>query len=211
MIIKRFECLPLGTNAYFVMNERTRDALVIDPSINSTDKIIQAAKSSNARIKYIVNTHGHFDHIWDNAKLKKETNAMIVCHKLDASKLKNPDLVLFKMPVLLRASEHDILVGEGDKIKINGLLFKIIHTPGHTKGGICLYEENQKILFSGDTLFNGTYGRVDLPDSDEKEMKQSLQKLSKLPKDVKVYPGHGRETTIGDELEWIEELSRTTN
>ena len=135
---------------------------------------------------------------------------MIVCHKLDASKLKNPDLVLFKMPVLLRASEHDMLVGEEDRIKINGILFKIIHTPGHTKGGICLYEEKQQILFSGDTLFNGTYGRVDLPDSDEKEMKQSLKKLSKLPKDVKVYPGHGRETTIGDELEWIEELSRTT-
>ena len=210
MIIKRFECLPLGTNAYLVMDERTRDALVIDPSINSTDKIIQAAKSLNARIRYIVNTHGHFDHIWDNSKLKKETNAMIVCHKLDASKLKNPDLVLFKMPVLLRASEHDMLVGEEDRIKINGILFKIIHTPGHTKGGICLYEEKQQILFSGDTLFNGTYGRVDLPDSDEKEMKQSLKKLSKLPKDVKVYPGHGRETTIGDELEWIEELSRTT-
>ncbi len=206
MIIKKFECMPLGTNTYFVMDERTREAIVIDPSINSTEKIIQTVKSLNARIKYIVNTHGHFDHIWDNARLKKETNAMIICHKLDAAKLKNPDLVLFKMPVLLRASEHDMLVSEGDRIKINGLLFKIIHTPGHTKGGMCLYEENQKILFSGDTLFNGTYGRVDLPDSDEKEMKQSLQKLAKLPKDVKVYPGHSRETTIGDELDWINNL-----
>lgn len=206
MIIKRFECMPLGTNAYLVMNERTRDALVIDPSINSTERILQAAEQLNARIKYIVNTHGHFDHIWDNARLKKETNAMIICHKADAAKLKNPDLVLFKMPVLLRASEHNMLVSDGDKINISGITFKIIHTPGHTKGGICLYEEKQKILFSGDTLFNGTYGRVDLPDSDEIEMKKSLQKLAQLPKDVKVYPGHGKDTTIGNELDWLEQL-----
>lgn len=198
--------MPLDTNTYLVCNGTTRQAIVIDPSFNSAKKILDASQELNIKIKYIINTHAHFDHIWDNSELQKKTEAKIIIHKLEAQNLKNPNILDFKPPYLIKPSTHDIVVDEGDKIFLGGLIFQIIHTPGHSPGGICLYEENEKVLFSGDALFKGTYGRTDIQEANHEAMIKSLKKLLKLPEKTKVYPGHGEETNMCDEKLWIDKL-----
>ena len=149
---------------------------------------------------YIVNTHGHFDHIIDNAVFKEKTKAKLIINKKDEPLIKEPKIAF---NLVIKPSFADSYFKEGEIILLGNLSFKILETPGHTEGSICLYEEKRKIIFSGDTLFKGTYGRVDLPGSDEDKIKESLRKLSKLPKEVEVYPGHGESTTIGKELYWL--------
>lgn len=190
-------CQPLGNNTYLVIEGK--DALVIDPSYDSTSRVLEQTK--NVSIKYIINTHGHPDHTWENQKLKEKTNAKLLIHKADAHLLKNPE---FETPIPFTASVPDGFLEEGKEIILGKLKFKIMHTPGHSLGGVCLYSAKEKVLFSGDTLFKGTYGRTDLHHSNSKEMRLSLKKLIQLPDDVKVYPGHGKETTIKDERKWVE-------
>ncbi len=206
MIIKKFPCMPLDTNTYLVCNGSTKQAIVIDPSFNSAKKILETAQELNVKIKYIINTHSHFDHIWDNAELQKKTDAKIIIHKLEAQNLKNPNVLDFKPPYLIKPSTHDMAVSDGDKIFLGDITLQVIHTPGHSPGGICLHEKKEKILLSGDTLFKSTYGRTDIPGADQEAMIKSLKKLLKLPEETKVYPGHGEDTTIANEKDWIEKL-----
>jgi hydroxyacylglutathione hydrolase len=191
-------CQPLGNNTYLVIDGD--EAIVIDPSYGSTSKILEQTKG--VKIKYIINTHGHPDHTWENQKLKEKTHTKLLIHKADAHLLKNPE---FDTPIPFVSSDPDEFLENDQEIILGKLKFKVIHTPGHSPGGVCLYEEKEKILFSGDTLFKGTYGRTDLHHSDSKEMQNSLKKLMQLSDDVKVYPGHGKETTIGEERKWVEQ------
>lgn len=201
MQIIKITCPPLGTNTYLVIEQAK--AIIIDPSYKSTEKVLEQIKNSTIKVKYIINTHGHPDHTWENQKIKELTKAKLLIHKADSHLLTNPE---FETPIPFSESVPDKFLEDGETINLGKLKFKIIHTPGHSPGGVCLYEENEQVLFSGDTLFKETYGRTDLHHSDSEEMKKSLKKLSKLPQETKVYPGHGKETTIKEERNWIGEL-----
>ncbi len=179
MKIKIIKVGSLQTNCYIVSEEKSNQAMVIDPGAEA-EKILLAIKDLN--ICAIVITHGHPDHFGGLDQIKQATNAPIYM---------NPEDNWFLVP------EKELK--DNDELKCGDLNFKIIHTPGHTPGCICLYTKGH--LFSGDTLFYDTYGRVDLPGSSPKKMKQSLKRLGTLPDDTVVYPGHGDSTTIKDEKE----------
>lgn len=185
---------PIETNCYIVEDEKSREAMVIDPG-DEPRKILKFLEEHQLKPRCLVITHGHYDHIGANRELKEKTGAPILMHKNDVFGLKVVD-----------SPPADRHLEEGDEIKNGDISLRVIHTPGHSPGGICLYCEKEKVLFSGDTLFADTYGRTDLPYSSEEEMAKSLQKLLKLPPDTKVYPGHGQSTTIGDEQKLLAEL-----
>ncbi len=168
---------------YIVADEENGEAAVIDPSWD-LDKIFQTLKKNNWRAKYIINTHTHFDHVIGNEQVAELTAAKIVQHK-------NSQL------------EKDIAVSDGDTIEIGHIRLRVLYTPGHSKDSICLILDDQFIL-TGDTLFVGNCGRVDLPGSDAKEMYDSLfNRLAKLDENLVVYPGHNygptSMSTIGHE------------
>ena len=202
MRLKTFRIGALDNCAYLV--EDNGEAIVIDPAHGFADTAVKEAGKINAKIMLIVNTHGHFDHIADNQPLHKATQAKIVCHKNDEGFLLHPGEQGFELPFDILPTIPQQLVWEGSTIVVGSLRFRVLHTPGHTPGSVCLYEEKEKILISGDTLFAGTYGRVDFPYSSEKDMFASLKCLAKLPGDVAVYPGHGEATTIGKEKKWLD-------
>ncbi len=178
---------PIETNCYIVEDEGSKEAMIIDPG-GEAEKIIKHLKNLQLRIRAIVITHGHFDHIGANRKLKEKLNVPILMHENDVFGLVTGD-----------SPPPDSFLKEKDHFDVGDLKFEVIHTPGHTPGGISLYCEKEKVVFTGDTLFAGTWGRTDLPYSSEEEMAKSLKKLLKLPPETKVYPGHGRPTTIGEE------------
>ena len=180
---------PIQTNCYIVEDEASREALVIDPG-GEAKKIIDFICERQLNISQIVITHGHFDHVGANQKLKDATGAPILVHQADD----------FFLP-LSESPRADRYLADGDIITTGNISLQVIHTPGHTPGGICLYGEKEKVLFSGDTLFYGTYGRTDLPYSSQSDMERSLERLFKLPSETRVYPGHDKTTTIAAEKE----------
>ena len=179
---------------YIIADEENGEAAVIDPSWD-LDKIIQALKKNNWCAKYIINTHTHFDHVLGNEQMAELTGAKIVQHK--NSKL-----------------EKDIAVSDGDTIEIGSIRLRVLFTPGHSKDSICLLHEDQ-FIFTGDTLFVGNCGRVDLPGSDAKEMYDSLfNRLAKLDENLILYPGHNygptSVSTIGHEKQTNSVLQSTS-
>jgi len=200
--VELFTVGPLFTNCYLVYCPQSKEAIVIDPGFgtareaeNFLKKILQMELS----LKYIVNTHGHPDHTSGNGFLKEKTSASILIHRLDASKLGEARKVLYEsLGFKLYSPPADAFIDEGDIIKFGNASLKVIHTPGHSKGSVSLVGEN--CIFSGDTLFAGSIGRYDLPDSSYEEIMNSLRKkILALPDNFIVYPGHGPITTIGEE------------
>lgn len=188
------------TNCYIVQDEKTKEAMVIDPG-GDVDHIAEVLDALQAKLKYIYLTHCHGDHIGGVKLLKEKKDGKIVIHREEAEGLYNPDINL-REHIGLRPEyiEADSRVDDGDLIHIGDIEFKVIHTPGHTAGGSCLYSEKEGLLFSGDTLFKGTWGRTDLPTSNFKDIINSISnKLLTLPDNTMVYPGHGLPTTIRDE------------
>jgi hydroxyacylglutathione hydrolase len=183
MFIKQILVGTWDVYCYLVGCEKTRAAIVIDPGA-SPGKIAKKAERAGLSIKYIVNTHRHSDHIAGNAKLKKITGAKIVMHALDA----------------VECAGIDIALSEEKKLQVGELDFQIIHTPGHTPGGICLYAKGQ--LFTGDTLFVGDSGRTDLPGGNRKTLGASLRNIMKLPGETVVWPGHDYGPTPKSTLAW---------
>lgn len=203
MQLRRLTVGLLGTNCYLVACEKTLNAMVIDPGFRGGEgeKILEEIDRQDLRIKFIVNTHGHMDHISGNGMLKQATGAEILIHKNDASMLVDPRKNLSRMLGLTVISPPaDRLLSEGDIVEVGLLQLEVVHTPGHSSGSISLYCESEGVVFTGDTLWAGTVGRTDLADSSFKDLMCSLRdKLMILPDHTIVYPGHGEITEIGRE------------
>lgn len=195
MFVKQIQVGHMAVFAYLVGDTITGDAMVIDPADNVKD-IIAEAQNSNLKINYIVNTHGHVDHIGGNAEMKKLTGAQIIIHESDAIMLTSTPAMMLKMFGVKQSPPADILVKDGDVISVGNIEIKVISTPGHSPGGICLYTPG--FVFTGDTLFVEAVGRTDLPGGSWNIMYSSIQKkLFTLPDETKVMPGHnyGRSPT----------------
>lgn len=203
MILKRLKIdtwIGDPTNCYIITDEKTREVMVIDPA-GDVDKIENVIKPINGKIKYIYLTHCHGDHILGVKELKERCGGKILIHRYDAEGLNDKTINLslyIDIPEI--ELEADSRVDDNDIIHLGDLEFRVIHTPGHTKGGSSLYCEKEKCLFSGDTMFRGTWGRTDIPTSSLKDIMNSIQKkLLVLPDDTIVYPGHGKSTMIREE------------
>jgi glyoxylase-like metal-dependent hydrolase (beta-lactamase superfamily II) len=197
---------PWETNAYLVWDGRSDEALVIDPGMNAADALVARAADIGLRIHLIANSHGHIDHIFDNAALKRASGAPLAIHPDDAYRLSGENI--YGLDVEASMAERDLR--EGEALSIGALRFRVLHMPGHTEGSVCLYEADLGLLLAGDVLFRGSYGRTDLPGGNDEQMVASLIRLLRdIPADTRVLPGHGGETTIGREAGWLERVAHT--
>ena len=203
MILKRLEIHvnnELKSNCYIVIDEFSKEGMIVDPG-GEPEKIIKMAKILEIKLKYIVLTHCHADHIAAAPEIKAILGGKILIHTLEKASLSKPDETLFdNLGLPNKVVEVDARLNDGDVLHLGDVEFKVIHTPGHTKGGICLYCPSEEFLISGDTLFSGTWGRTDLLSSNFQDIITSISnKLMILPEDTIVYPGHGKPTMIKEE------------
>lgn len=206
--ILRIEALvvpPLGNNVYILYEDGVDEGMVVDVA-QGANQILKRLKELEIKVTMIVNTHGHTDHTEEDETLRMMTGAKLAIHELDAYRLALEDEASSQLGIQKRPIDPDIqLVADqviplGKEVKL-----RVIHTPGHTEGSICLYDEKDGQLFSGDTLFAGGYGRTDGLGSNQSDMVSSLKKLMELPESTEVYPGHGGFTTIKDE-NWVKDM-----
>lgn len=193
---------PITTNVHLLADERTREAIAIDTAIPSLAWIRDELAARDWTLKLIVTTHGHWDHTGDNAAVAEHTGAEIAAHPLDWHRLTDPEPLWapFEIPPCVPAVE----LAEGGEVRFGTIRLRVMHTPGHTEGSVCLLSDDEGLLFSGDTLFAGGWGRVDLPGGDAELMAASLARLTALPDGTTVLPGHGATTTIGRERPWLD-------
>ncbi len=198
MIIDRLTLGNLQTNCYILSDEETKECAVFDPAAES-DRIIAATQKRNLKVKYIVLTHVHIDHVMALDELKNATGAQIVSSNIEAELLNDSQGTLAELfSTNPPQSKVDIKVSDGDVLPLGNSEIKFIHTPGHTVGGICILCED--ILISGDTLFASSVGRTDFPGGSHSKLISSIKdKLMNLDDSIRVFPGHGMSTTIGAE------------
>ncbi len=196
MKIIQLEVGYLGTNCYIVYDEDTLQAAIIDPG-GSPEKILKIIERDNLSVEMIINTHGHADHISGNNEIKGATGAPILIHKDDAVMLTNAHSNLsVYVGNSMESEPADRLLSDGDIIKLGSISFNVMHTPGHTPGGICLIANNA--VFCGDTIFYESIGRTDFPGGSYRQLIQSIkEKLMTLNDEFDLYPGHGPATTVG--------------
>lgn len=199
MKIKRFEVGPLFVNSYVVYDEKTKVGIIIDPG-DEPDLILDFVKEEDLNIKYIICTHGHFDHIGAVKEIKEETGADVILHREDIEIYKNsPQVAMQFFGIEIEPQpEPDKFIENEETIKIFDKEIKFIHTPGHSPGSMCIYIENH--LFTGDTLFAGSVGRTDLIGGSMDKLLNSLKKIAKLPMNTEVLPGHGPKTELQTEI-----------
>lgn len=198
MILKCIIVGSMGANCYVIGCEETKEAAVIDPG-GDVKMILDELKLKGLDLKYIINTHGHIDHIGGNDELREATGAKLMIHELDASMLTEPRLNFSGMMGRSKGFKPaDTLLTEGDIVEFGSIKLDVLHTPGHTRGGICLLAKG--VVFTGDTLFNESIGRTDFPGGNYEDIIKSIMvKLMPLPDETVVYPGHMGESTIGYE------------
>ena len=193
---------PLQCNCSVIGDEITREAMVIDPGDDIED-VLALIEKHNLKVKQIVVTHAHIDHVGGAMKLRAATGAPILLNQNDSALLKMLDVqaawIGMKNPGQV---DIDHSIGQADTLRTGSLTADVIHTPGHTEGSICLYFQAESKLIAGDTLFAGSIGRTDLPGGSMEKIIRSLrEKVMALPDDTLVVPGHGPLTTIGEERE----------
>ena len=198
MVFKRLATGMLASNCYIIGKDG--EGVVIDPGADAME-IVNAINEMKLKIKYIILTHAHIDHIISVDELRESLGAKVLLHENEARALSNPfynGSGLFGLKKVFK--EADSVLKDGDSLEVGGMKLEIIHTPGHTSGGICIKTGDK--IFTGDTLFMMSIGRTDLGDGDQDQLMDSIKnKLMVLADDLKVYPGHGTSTTIGYERE----------
>ena len=188
------------TNCYVIFDENSKEIMVIDPA-GESQRVVDMINILEGKLKYIYLTHCHGDHIAGVNELKRRCGGKILIHRIDSEGLNNVDINLSEYIGLPDIElEADSRVDDNDLIHLGDLEFRVIHTPGHTVGSTSLYCEKEKCLFSGDTIFAGTWGRTDLPTSSREDIMNSIvNKILVLPNDTFIYPGHGKATMLKDE------------
>ncbi|GHT52218.1 MBL fold metallo-hydrolase [Endomicrobiia bacterium] len=194
----------LDENCYVVYDSKSLNAAIIDPGEDG-DKVIVGIKKGGLKPEILINTHGHYDHVISDDAVRAEFQIPLAIHRDDVHMLsdvyKNGSAMFGTSGIV---KNHDMLLEDNQKVKLSFTSFKVIHTPGHTKGGICLLFDG--FLITGDTLFAGTIGRTDLDGGDYEEMASSLSKIKNLDPSLIIYPGHGSSTTLANELRYNQYL-----
>lgn len=195
--IKSISVGPLEVNTFLIWDSSTHEAILVDPG-DEPDRIIDMIKEEELQLKYIVCTHAHFDHVGAIPELRQETGTPVLIHRDEREIYEAArDMAAFWGYDIDPLPEPDRFVEEGEKLKVGGLEFTVLHTPGHSPGGISLYGEG--IVVTGDTLFAGSVGRTDFHGGDIEKLKASFRRLLELPEETVVLPGHGPSSTIGRE------------
>ncbi|GBD07651.1 Hydroxyacylglutathione hydrolase GloC [bacterium HR21] len=193
---------PAATVGYLLLDLAAREACVIDVPMGSAERFRELAQQHGVRIRRILLTHTHWDHIADAAALQRATGAPIAVHPADAYRLQDPvELRLWQLPLPFEPVQAQEFLQHGQRLRCGTVWeLEVRHTPGHTEGGVCFVDQRRRVVFSGDTLFAGSIGRTDLPGGDLGQLLRSIaEQLLVLPEDFRVYPGHGGPTTIGAE------------
>lgn len=199
MILEIFSLGPVETNAILIGCEKTKQAAIIDAPFGTVDTVLPRIKELSLTVKMVLFTHSHWDHTAEAALLKEQLKVPLMIHKEDAGNLEKPGSDGLPQRFPIKGVHADHYFTDGEIITLGDLKIKVIHTPGHTPGGVCFYIEKEHVLISGDTLFQGTIGNLSFPTARPALMWESLKKLAKLPAETRVFPGHGDDTTIGDE------------
>ena len=200
MRIETFVAGPAETNGFLVADHADGKALIIDAPQGIAASMVAKARQWNTSVTYLLNTHAHWDHYWDNAEILKLTGAKLGIHAESAPLLKLPQARLWGLDTDIAPSTPDFFLTEETPVIVGDLKFEIFHCPGHCPGSVALFERKERVLFTGDVLFAGTIGRTDLPGGNFEQLLTSIrQQLLPLGDDVKVYAGHGPVTTIGQE------------
>ncbi|MFG6383597.1 MAG: MBL fold metallo-hydrolase [Lachnospiraceae bacterium] len=199
MKIEQYCVGEVATNCYFVINDETKEMLIIDPG-DFAQMLAEKIKQKGLKPQAILLTHGHFDHAMAAEELAEIFHIKVYAHESEKNTLEQPQLNVSAM-IGKRDSYHaDVYVKEGEILKLANMELKVLHTPGHTEGGCCYYLEKEQVVFSGDTLFCQSVGRTDFPGGSMSQIVRSIkEKLMVLPDETKVYPGHMDITTIGKE------------
>ncbi len=201
MIVKRDILGMIGTNCYYIYDEESKKAIVIDPADNYAKLLATLNKLEIAPVAVLL-THGHFDHIMAADKIRTEYGIKVYIGEHEADVVTNPNLNLSAAMAVPASVKPDVLVKDNEVLDIEGITIKAIHTPGHTKGGMCYYLPKENVVFTGDTLFYESVGRTDFPTSSTSQLVRSIKdKLFELPDETICYPGHGDSTQIAYEKE----------
>jgi hydroxyacylglutathione hydrolase len=197
---------PIATNLYVLGDESSREAIAIDTAIPCVEWVTATLAERGWTLKLIVSTHRHWDHIGDNAAVMEATGAQLAAHVLDRHGIVEPQPLLAPFPIPPSVPALDL--AEGSRIRFGEIELEVLHTPGHTEGSVCLLADSERLLFTGDTLFAGSWGRTDLPGGSDAAMVDSLSRLGHLADDLRVLPGHGSGSTIEREKPWLEQVAR---
>lgn len=197
---------PIATNLYVLGDEASGEAIAIDTATPCVEWVTASLAERGWTLKLIVSTHRHWDHIGDNAALSEATGADIAAHVLDRHGLEHPQPIMAPFPIPPSVPAIDL--AEGSRIRFGDIDLEVLHTPGHTEGSVCLLSASERLLFTGDTLFAQGWGRTDLPGGDVGQMVESLARLSALPGDLRVKPGHGPESTLEREQPWLAQVAQ---
>jgi len=198
MIVKQYIAGPIDANNYLVADEKSKEAVLIDCS-EHVQKILDDVKELGLKVKYILLTHGHFDHVMGVNSMKEALGAKVLINQKDEKQLEMTQTILKTFGIFVEKNpEYDKYIDKNTELKIGDIPIKIFETPGHTEGGLCYLIDGK--LFSGDTLFRNYVGRTDLPGGNYAKLENSIKKvLYKLPEETEVFPGHNEMTTIGYE------------
>lgn len=197
---------PIATNVYVLGDEASREAIAVDTATPCVAWLTEALAERGWTLKLIVSTHRHWDHIGDNAAVATATGAAIAAHALDRHGLEHPSVMMAPFPI--PPSVPAVELAEGGTVRFGEIRLDVLHTPGHTEGSVCLLAADAGLLLSGDTLFAGGWGRVDLEGGSPEAMAASIERLARLDPTLRVLPGHGPATTIERERPWMELVAR---